>query len=328
VPRGRFGPALERLAVTGGFPSGCRGDKETMPPRAIWSGSISFGLVNAPVRMYSAIDEQQLHFHLLHEKDDSRIGYEKVCKKEEKPVPDDEIVKAYEFDDGKYVYVTDEDFAAAAGPLSKSIDIEDFVPYEEIDPIYFERTYYLGPAEGSEKVYALLVRAMEQSGLAAIARYVMREKQHLGCLRVRDGVITLERMYFADEIRNADDVKPAKASVSKRELEMATRLIDQFSGTFEPEKYEDTYRQALLAIIEDKRKGREVHREPEPAEEAPTDLLAALRASLEQRTRGTRRDGDLRDLPKQELERRARDAGVKGRSRMSKDELVEALEAA
>jgi DNA end-binding protein Ku len=299
-----------------------------MAPRAIWSGSISFGLVNAPVRMYSAIDEQQLHFHLLHEKDDARIGYEKVCKKEEKPVPDDEIVKAYEFDDGKYVYMTDEDFEAAAGRSYKSIDILDFVPYEDIDPIYFERTYYLGPANGAEKVYALLLKAMDQSGLAAIARYVMRDKQHLGCLRIREGVIALERMYFADEIRDADDIKPDKASVPKRELEMATRLIDQFSGPFEPEKYEDTYRQALLAIVEEKRKGREIHREPEPAEEEPTDLLSALRASLEQRTRGRRRDGDLHGLPKEELDRRAREAGIKGRSRMSKDELVEALEAA
>jgi DNA end-binding protein Ku len=278
--------------------------------------------------MFSAIDEQQLHFHLLHEKDDSRIGYEKVCKKEDKPVPDDEIVKAYEFDDGKYVYMTDEDFEAAAGKSYRSIDILDFVPYDEIDPIYFERTYYLAPADGAEKVYALLLKAMDQSGLAAIARYVMRDKEHLGCLRIREGVITLERMYFADEIRDVDDIKPDKASVPKRELEMAAQLIDQFSGSFEPEKYEDTYREALLAIVKEKRKGREIHREPQPAEEEPTDLLTALRASLDQRTRGTRRDAELQGLPKEELERRAREAGIKGRSRMSKDELVEALEAA
>jgi DNA end-binding protein Ku len=299
-----------------------------MAPRAIWSGAISFGLVNVPVRMFSAIDEQQLHFHLLHEKDDSRIGYEKVCKKEDKPVPDDEIVKAYEFDDGKYVYMTDEDFEAAAGKSYRSIDILDFVPYDEIDPIYFERTYYLAPADGAEKVYALLLKAMDQSGLAAIARYVMRDKEHLGCLRIREGAITLERMYFADEIRDVDDIKPDKASVPKRELEMAAQLIDQFSGSFEPEKYEDTYREALLAIVKEKRKGREIHREPQPAEEEPTDLLTALRASLDQRTRGTRRDAELQGLPKEELERRAREAGIKGRSRMSKDELVEALEAA
>src|ERR671919_2200124 len=157
-------------------------------PRAIWSGAISFGLVNVPVRMYSAIDEQDIHFHYVHEKDGSRIGYEKICKKEDKPVPDDEIVKAYEYAKGKYVYMTDEDFEAAAVEGYKTIDITDFVPRDEIDPIYFERTYYLGPQEGAEKVYALLRRAMEEAGLAGIAKYVMREKQQLGALRVHDGV--------------------------------------------------------------------------------------------------------------------------------------------
>jgi DNA end-binding protein Ku len=136
--------------------------------RAIWTGSISFGLVNVPVRMYSAIDERDVRFHLLHEKDDSRIGYDKVCKKEGKPVPDDEIVKGYEVSEGKYVYLTDEDLEAAAGESYRSIDIQDFVDADEVDPIYFERTSYLGPAEGAEKPYALLVRAMEESGLVGI----------------------------------------------------------------------------------------------------------------------------------------------------------------
>jgi DNA end-binding protein Ku len=297
-----------------------------MAPRAIWSGSISFGLVNVPVRMYSAIDEQDLHFHLLHTKDDSRIGYEKICKAEEKPVPDDEIVKAYEVAEGEYVHLTEEDFAAAEGAEAKTIDILDFVPYEELDPIYFERTYYLGPAANADKVYALLLRAMERSGLAAITRYVMREREHLGCLRIRDGVITLEKMYFADEIRDADAVKVDKASVSKRELEMAMQLIERFTGPFEPEKYEDTYRERLLAIIEEKRQGKEIHREPAAPEEQPADLLSALRASLESSKRS--RDGGLQGLTKDELDRRARKAGIEGRSKMSKDELIEALEAA
>ena len=178
--------------------------------RAIWTGSISFGLVNVPVRMYSAIDEQDVRFHLLHEKDDSRIGYEKVCKKEGKPVPDDEIVKGYEVSEGKYVYVTDEDLEAAAGESYRTIDIEDFVDVDEVDPIYFERTSYLGPADGAEKPYALLVRAMEQSGLVGIVTYVMRDKQQLGCLRVRDGMIVLEKMFFADEIRPTKGIVPRK----------------------------------------------------------------------------------------------------------------------
>ena len=249
--------------------------------RAIWTGAISFGLVNVPVRMYSAIDEQDLHFHFVHEKDGSRIGYEKICKREEKPVPDEEIVKAYEVEKGEYVYMTDEDFAAAEVDGYKTIDISDFVPYDEIDPIYFERTYYLGPQEGSERVYALLHRAMEQARLAAIAKYVMRDRQHLGCLRVRDGVIVLEKMFFADEIRATDDIAPTDTKVEKRELEMAAELIDRFAGAFAPEQYEDSYRARLLEIVEAKRKGEEVHAEPAREPEQPDDIMAALRASLE-----------------------------------------------
>ena len=177
-------------------------------PRAIWTGTISFGLVNVPVRMYSAIDENDLHFHLIHEPDGGRIGYQKICKAEDKPVPDDEIVKAFEIEKDELVVLTDEDFAAAKVEGVKTIEISDFVPYEEIDPIYFERTYYLGPQEGGEKVYALLREAMEKTGLAAIGKYVMRDRQHLGCLRVREGVITLEKMFFHDEIRPVEEIAP------------------------------------------------------------------------------------------------------------------------
>src|SRR5207249_11956183 len=134
-------------------------------PPAIWSGAISFGLVNIPVRMYSAIDEQDVHFHLLHTTDNGRIGYAKVCKKDGKPVPDDEVRRAYEVSEGTYVYLTDEDFEAAAGATYHTIDLTDFVPQEQIDPIYFENTFFLGPAEGADKVYALLVKALERSGL-------------------------------------------------------------------------------------------------------------------------------------------------------------------
>ena len=303
-------------------------------PRAIWSGNIAFGLVNVPVRMYSAIDEQDVRFHLLHEKDDSRIGYEKVCKKEGKPVPDDEIVKGYEVRDGEYVYLTDEDFEAAGGERYRSIEIRDFVPHDEIDPIYFERTYFLGPTEGAEKAYSLLLRAMESSGLAAIASYVMREREHLGCLRIREGVITLEKMYFADEIRPVDEIRPRKVPVGKTELRMAADLIDRYTGSFDPAKYEDTYREALLAVIERKRRGDGVHVEPDrPESDEPLDLMAALKASVEQHSRGgrarsPRNGGGLERLSKAELEERARKAKIAGRSKMSKDELVEALRAA
>jgi DNA end-binding protein Ku len=250
-------------------------------PRAIWSGTISFGLVSVPVRMYSAISESDLHFHYVHEPDNGRIGYQKVCKAENEPVPDDEIVKAFEFDEDELVVLTDEDFEAAKAEGVKSLEIEQFVPYDEIDPIYFERTYYLGPGEGGEKVYGVLRKAMEETGLAAIGKYVMRDKQHLGCLRVREGVLTLEKMFFHDEIRPVGDIETGSSRVAKAELEMATSLIEQFRGDFEPERYEDTYRETLCKIIEAKRKGKTITAAPVEEDEAPTDLLAALKASVE-----------------------------------------------
>ncbi|HZG36401.1 MAG TPA: Ku protein [Gaiellaceae bacterium] len=257
-------------------------------PRSIWTGSISFGLVNVPVRMYSAISESDLRFHLLHEPDGGRIGYQKICKAEGDPVPDEEIVKAFEFEKDEFVVLTDEDFAAAKTEGVKTIEISDFVPYDEIDPIYFEKTYFLGPQSGGEKVYALLRDAMEHTGLAAIGKFVMRDRQHLGCLRVREGTITLEKMFFHDEVRPIDEIAPEGVEVGANELEMATALIEQFTGTFEPAKYEDTYREALCGVIRAKRKGQSVTVAKPEAEEEPTDLLAALRASVEaaKRSRG------------------------------------------
>src|SRR4051812_22079632 len=242
-------------------------------PRAVWSGSISFGLVNVPVRLYSAIEEQTLHFHFVHTKDSSRIGYEKVCKKEGKPVPDDEISRAYEYESGEYVFLSDEDFDSVKTQGFRTIDITDFVPYEQIDPIYFRHTYFVGPDERAEKVYALLRDAMSQSGLAAIAKFVMRDRQNLGCLRVRDDTITLEQMYFADEVRSTEDVAPGKLKIDKRELEMAAQLIDSYTGDFNPSKYHDTYREALKDMIDAKRKGKEIHVAPTEAPSPAPDLL-------------------------------------------------------
>jgi len=260
-------------------------------PRAIWTGSISFGLVNVPVRMYSAIDEHDLHFRLVHGKDGGRIGYEKVCKKEGKEVPGDEIVKAYELDSGKLVYLEDQDFEAARVEGYHGMDIQDFVPYEQIDPIYFERTYYLGPDRNAEKVYALLRDAREESELAAIVTFVMREKEQLGCLRVRERVLTLERMFFADEIRDVDDFDVPKAAVGRKEKQAALELIERFTSDFDPTRYEDTYRDALLKVIHAKAKGKEVHVPERPQEEAPAQLLDALMASLESATSNRKGSG-------------------------------------
>jgi DNA end-binding protein Ku len=254
-------------------------------PRSIWSGSISFGLVNVPVRLYSAVQEHKLRFHFVHQKDSSPIGYEKICKKEGKPVPDDEIVKAFEFEKGEYVFMDEEDFRAAKVEGYRTIDIVDFVPYADIDPIYFASTYYVGPDRGAEKTYSLLVRAMADSELAGIAKFVMRDKQQLGALRVRDGVITLEQLHYADEIRPVDELKASRTRVSAEELKLAARLIESFTTDWKPEKYKDTYRDELCAIIRAKQKGKDVHAAPEVEEEAPSDLLTALRESIA-RSRG------------------------------------------
>ena len=299
-------------------------------PRSIWTGSISFGLVSVPVRMYSAVEEHTLHFNYVHEPDGSRIGHEKICKAEDKPVPDDEIVKAFEYEKGEWVYMSDEDFEAAAAENHRTIDIRAFVAFDEVDPIFFERTYYLGPAQDGERVYALLAKAMESAGLAGVAKWVMRDRQNLGLLRVREGVITLERMHFADEIRSAEEFAPKDSKVEKRELDMAEQLIEQYTGTFDPSEYSDTYRDALCEIIKAKRKGEEVRVEAEPEPEAPTDLMEALRASVEAargRRSKPRRNGNagLEGKSKEELYELAKEADIPGRAEMKKDELIAAL---
>jgi DNA end-binding protein Ku len=251
-------------------------------PRAVWSGTIAFGLVTVPVRLYPAVRERSLHFRLVHEPDSSPIGYEKICKAEGKSVPDREVAKAYEVRKGEFVVLDDADFEAARVEGNRSIQISDFVPLEEIDPVYFAHTYQVGPEEGAERAYALLARAMESSGLAAIATFVMRAREYLAALRVHDGTLLLEQLHFADEVQPLNEIRPRRTKVDDRELKMAGEMIDSLRASFEPERYHDTYREALLEVIKAKGKG-EVREAPAPAEEAeePPDLLEALRASVE-----------------------------------------------
>ena len=286
-------------------------------PRSLWTGSISFGLVNVPVRVYSAVHEHKLRFQLVHTKDDGPIGYEKMCKVEGKPVPNDEIVKAFEYKKGEFVQMTD----------------EDFVPYEQIDPAFFAHAYLVGPQEGAERAYSLLVHVMEDSGLAGIGKFVMRNRQYLGCLHVRDGVLTLEQLYFADEVDPPEKILPGKLpKVDKRELDMASQLIESFAGDWKPDKYGDTYHDALMEIVKAKRKGQEVHRVQEAEEDGVPDLLDALRMSLEQSKGGrARRNGSRRNgatATKEELQEQARKLGIEGRSKMSKAQLAKAVASA
>jgi DNA end-binding protein Ku len=255
--------------------------------RAIWSGTISFGLVSVPVRMYTATESKELRFHFLDRRDMSPVGYEKVSKESGEAVPSDEIVRAFEIEKGQYVPLEDEDLDRLDIELTHSIDICDFVDLDEIDPIYFRKAYYLLPQDGAEKPYRLLVRALEETGKVGIAKVVIRNKQHLAALRAYDGVLVLETMYYADEIRQPESVN-GKAKLQKAEVEMAKSLVENLSEPFKPDKYDDTYRKELLDLIRAKAKGKEL---PEPREEDDgevVDLMAALRESV-QRTQKQRK---------------------------------------
>jgi DNA end-binding protein Ku len=260
--------------------------------RPIWSGTISFGLVSVPVRMYSATESKELKFHFLHKDDLSPIGYDKVRRDTGEHVDPDDIVRGFEIEKGRFVELTDEDLDRLDIELTHSIDICDFVDIEEIDPIYFRKAYYLLPQDGAEKPYRLLLRALEESGKVGIAKVVIRKKQHLAALRPWNGVILLETMYFADEIRKPESVD-AGGKLRSAEVEMARSLVDNLSDSFDPEKYDDTYRKELLDLLREKAETGEISALAEEPEEAEVvDLMSALRESVERTKRqqaGSRR---------------------------------------
>jgi DNA end-binding protein Ku len=254
--------------------------------RAIWSGTISFGLLNVPVRMYSAVARRSIALREIRESDSARIKHKRVAEGTDEEVPYENIVKAYELSPGQYVPLSKDEMAALAPEKTRAIDVQDFVDIEEIDPMYFDSPYYLGPAEGAEKAYSLLAAAMESSGKAAISRFVFRNKEHLAAIRASDGVLTLTTMRFHDEVvppSELDDSLPDKApKVAKREREMAEQLIDSLSTEFDPSGYQDEYREQLLALIEKKAEGKEIvapEAEEPKATKAP-DLMAALEESI------------------------------------------------
>jgi DNA end-binding protein Ku len=263
-----------------------------MAVRSIWRGTISFGLVSVPVRMFAATESKELRFHFLHKDDLSPIGYDKVRKDTGEHVDPEDIVRGFEIEKGRYVPLEEEDLDRLDIELTKSIDICDFVDLDEIDPIYFRKAYYLLPEEGAEKPYALLVRALEETGKVGIAKVVIRNKQHLAALRPVDGTLVLETMYYADEVRKPDKVK-VSGDLRKPEVDMAKSLVENLSEPFDPEKYDDTYRKELLALLRAKAKGQKL---PEPSEEGPgevVDLMAALRESVER----TKRSQSMRRAP-------------------------------
>ncbi|HEY5942353.1 MAG TPA: Ku protein [Solirubrobacterales bacterium] len=254
--------------------------------RAIWSGTISFGLLNVPVKLYSAVARRNIALREIRDSDSARIKHRRVAEGTDEEVPYDNIVKAYELSPGQYVPLSKDEMEALAPEKTRAIDVLDFVDIEEIDPMYFNSPYYLGPADGAEKAYSLLGAAMEASGKAAITRFVFRNKEHLAALRSGDGVLTLTTMRFADEVvppSDLDDALPdKKPKVAKREREMAEQLIDSLSTKFDPTSYRDEYREQLLALIEQKAEGKEIvapETEAPKATKAP-DLMAALEESI------------------------------------------------
>jgi DNA end-binding protein Ku len=254
--------------------------------RAIWSGSISFGLLNVPVKLYSAVARRSIGLREIRDSDGARIRHKRVAEGTDEEVPYERIIKAYELSPDTYVPLTKEELSSLDPKKTRAIEVQDFVDLDQIDPIYFNSPYYLGPAEGAERAYSLLAEAMAKSGKVAIARFVLRNREHLATIRPSDGVLTLTTMRFADEVvppSELDDVLPDEApSAGKKEVEMAEKLIDSLTTDFDPTSYRDEYREELLAMIERKAEGKELV-SPPVEEEAPTkapDLMAALEQSI------------------------------------------------
>jgi DNA end-binding protein Ku len=252
-------------------------------PRPLWKGAISFGMVTIPIKLYTATEEKDVHFNMLHAEDMSRIKQKRFCAEEDVEVSNDEIVKGYEVTPGRYVAIDDEDFAKVPIATSRQIEIQEFVSLDQIDPIYYQKTYYLEPEEVGLKPFALLMKTLEETERIAIAKVAMRQKEQLCTLRIREGTIVLETMFYSDEVRSTKDlaVPGDDIKVNDKELAMAKMLVDTMtSDELDLAQYKDEYREALLEIIQAKAEGQTIE-VPEPQPTKITDLSEALRASVE-----------------------------------------------
>lgn len=250
----------------------------------MWKGSISFGLVHIPIKLFSATEDKDIKLRMLHKECHSPLKYERTCPVCEKEVTNEDIIKGYEYEPGKYVVLNKEDLDELAFEQNKSVEIIDFVKLEDIDPIYFNRSYFIGPNENGQKAYALLKQAMEQSGKIGVAKITIRSKQHLAVVRVYKNTLVLETIYFPDEVRNVNHVPglPENIEITEKEMETAIQLIEQLTTTFEPEKYTDDYRTALMDLIQAKITGNEVKHANEAPKTNVVDLMEALQASIDQ----------------------------------------------
>jgi DNA end-binding protein Ku len=316
--------------------------------RAIWSGSVAFGLVNVPVQLFSATQDLTVSFHQFEKDTSSRIRYKRVNEDTGEEVDYDDIVKGYEVADGEYVIVTPEELEAVEPGRSRTIEITDFVDAAEIDPIYYQKTYYLAPRdETAARAYQLLVRAMSETDRTAVATMVMRSKQYLAAIRPTGDILALETMFFDEEVRDPlEEIEqlPTDAELRSRDLDTATALIDAMTTAWDPSNYRDTYRERVLELIHAKQEGDEVvATTPEPQGADVVDLMAALEKSVEAargrrpgnshqaqsiRRQGAGGGGDLAEMSKSELYDLAQELDIPGRSSMAKDELVDAVRAA
>ncbi|HEX6107360.1 MAG TPA: Ku protein [Gemmatimonadales bacterium] len=277
--------------------------------RAIWSGSISFGMVTIPVKLYGATESKDISFNLLHSTCGTRLKQVRWCPTDEVEVPWNETARGYEYAKGQYVVLTDEDFEKLPLPSKHTIDLSAFVAESEIDPVFYERSYYLAPDERAEKPYALLLQALEEKKLTAIATITIRKKEQLCVLRPQSGVMMLETLYYPDEIRAQPEVELKSAKVSDRELEMAFTLIELLRKPFDPEEYKDSYREALEQMIEAKMEGREVITAPEARDSKVIDLADALRKSVEAAKKGAKPKPAARQRARPAARRRTRKVG-------------------
>ncbi|GHF59525.1 DNA end-binding protein Ku [Amycolatopsis bartoniae] len=309
--------------------------------RAIWSGAINFGLVTVPVELYSATEDHTVHFRQFERGTSDRIRYRRVNERTGKEVEFGDIVKGYDLGDGEYVLVEQDELDEIAPGRSRSIDIEAFVELDDIDPIFFQKSYWLAPSkEEFGRAYGLLVQAMDRTNKAGVARFVMRGKEQIAAIRAgEDGVLILDTLLFAEDLRDpAKELRklPSKTEARGRELDMAVSLIDSMTEDWHPEDYHDTYTERVHKLIDDKKAGRKVSVEAPPSEPTKVvDLFEALSRSVESRKGGRKKASssgsskkkapDLSGLSKAELDKMARELDVKGRSKMSRAELEKAV---
>jgi DNA end-binding protein Ku len=250
-------------------------------PRAIWSGTVSFGMVSIPVRLYTATESHDVHFHLLHKRDGVRLQNVRWCPKDEKAVPWDEVVRGFEYAKGNYVPITDEDLDHLPVKTVHTVDISDFVKLEDVDPIYFDKSYYLAPEETGAKAFVLLRQALEHTGRAAVAKVAIRDKESLCLVRPYEDVLSMDTLFYANEVRSTKDIAVDGVGVSPKEIEMAVSLIENLSDSFDAKRYHDEYQAALKKLIEAKVGGAPLPAQPAERGEKIVDLMEALRASVE-----------------------------------------------